>query len=85
MAALTSNQKASPALPEEGECGHVASLHCNSKQPYTASGKTPLTPTSGDGNAGVRVTEGDKAILQEQPLVVMGAIADEHLLVLPAA
>lgn len=52
---------------------------------YTASGRTPLTPTSGDRNAGVRVTEGDKAILQEQPLVVMGAIADEHLLVLPAA
>jgi hypothetical protein len=33
----------------------------------------------------VRIADGDKAILQEQPLVIMGAVADEHLLVLPTA
>lgn len=33
----------------------------------------------------MRVAGGDKAVLQEQPLVIMGAVADEHLLVLPAA
>lgn len=33
----------------------------------------------------MRIAEGDEAILQEQPLVIMGAVADEHLLVLPTA
>lgn len=33
----------------------------------------------------MRIADGDKAILQEQPLVIMGAVADEHLLVLPTA
>lgn len=33
----------------------------------------------------MRIVGGDKAILQEQPLVIMGAVADEHLLVPPAA
>lgn len=33
----------------------------------------------------MRIADGDKAILQEQPLVIMGAVADEHLLVLPIA
>jgi hypothetical protein len=28
----------------------------------------------------MRIMEGNKAILQKQPLVIMGAIADEHLL-----
>lgn len=33
----------------------------------------------------MRIAKGNKAILQEQPLVVMGTVADEHLLVLPTA
>lgn len=33
----------------------------------------------------MRIAEGDEAVLQEQPLVIMGAVADEHFLVLPAA
>ena len=42
-------------------------------------------PTLGDVHTGVGVAGGHEAVLQEQPLVVMGAVADEHLFVRPPA
>ena len=39
----------------------------------------------GDVHTGVGVAGGHEAVLQEQPLVVMGAVADEHLFVRPPA
>lgn len=38
-----------------------------------------------DVHARVRVAGGHEAILQQQPLVVVGAVADENLFVPPAA
>lgn len=72
--------KARLALPE-------ASEHCipTAMADNPASGRMAPTPTSWDRNAGVRIADRDKAVLQEQPLVIIGAVADEHLLVLPTA
>lgn len=45
--------------------------------------RTKLIPTFWDINTSMRIMDGNKSILQEQPLVIMRAIADEHLFVFP--
>lgn len=47
--------------------------------------RTKLIPTCWDINTSMRILDGHESIFQEQPLVIMGAIADEHLFMFPAA